>query len=57
MGLRVTSFNIMGDFKYKGELLKNGGLDSYAGLREACQKRGGGVFEGGRGVVPQCTLC
>ena len=38
---------------YRGELPKKGGLGQFADLREACQKRGGGVFEGGeRGWYP-----
>ena len=35
---------------------RGGGLGLFADLRGAWQERGGGVFEGGGGLRPQCTL-
>ena len=41
---------------HRGELPKKRGLGQYADLREAWKKGGGGVFDGGWEVIPQCTL-
>ena len=42
---------------YRGTLPKKGGRGQFADLRGGGWQEKRGVFEGGRGLISQCTLC